>query len=424
MKVLLISSNRDESYMRTWPLGLACVAAATRRAGHHVSLLDLMSAEDPLDALKDAVETLRPEAVAFSVRNIDDQHMGHATFFLDEVKGLIAYCKKLTQAPIVLGGPGYSMYPMSSLEYLGADMGIQGEGEAAFLALVGRLETGADLTGVPGLYLPRRGLMGERKFESDLDEFPLPGTDVFQDSISTSAEFWFPVQTRRGCAMRCSYCSTATIEGCRLRKRSPQRVVQWLAEWVEIGCRRFYFVDNTFNLPPSYAKALCSEMIAADPGIRWRCILYPIRIDEALVQSMAAAGCEEVSVGFESGSELMLHGMRKRFKPNDVRETSNLLKVHGIRRMGFLLLGGPGETRESCLESLAFAESLDLESVKLTVGIRIYPDTVLAKTAVEEKIIDPSDDLLRPRFYIAPDLREWLPETAKEWSTTHPNWMM
>ncbi len=409
--------------MRTWPLGLACVAAATRWAGHNVSVLDLMNGENPLSALRQAIDELHPDVVGISVRNIDDQHMEQPRFFLDEVKGVIAYCKKLTRAPFVLGGPGYSMYPVSSLEYLGADMGIQGEGETAFPALLDRIERGVDLTGVPGLYLPRLGLRGERKFKKDLDELPLPGTDVFRDSVSTTEQFWFPVQTRRGCAMRCSYCSTATVEGCLLRKRSPRAVVQWLRAWVKIGSRRFYFVDNTFNLPRSYARALCSELIAADLGITWRCILYPVRIDEALVKSMAEAGCEEVSVGFESGSELILHGMRKRFKPEDVRKTCKLLKTHGIHRMGFLLLGGPGETKDSCLESLAFADSLDLDSVKLTVGIRIYPDTELAKTAVEERIVDPSDDLLLPRFYIAPSLKDWLLETVREWSATRPNWL-
>ena len=424
MNVLLVSSNRDESYMRTWPLGLACVAAATTRAGHRVSVLDLVNLEDPLFALKKGIDRFRPDVVAFSVRNIDDQNMEEPRFFLHEVKGIVTYCKNLTRAPVVLGGPGYSMYPVSSLEYLGADMGIQGEGETAFPALLDRMERGSELTGVPGLYLPGLGLVGERRFEQDLDQLPLPGTDVFKDSIEMNEEFWFPVQTRRGCPMRCSYCSTASIEGCLFRKRSPRRVVQWLAEWVKIGCRRICFVDNTFNVPPSYAKALCSELIAADLGITWRCILYPVRIDEELARSMGAAGCEEASVGFESGSELILHGMRKRFNPDDVRETCNLLKTHGIRCMGFLLLGGPGETRETCLKSLTFADSLDLDTMKLTVGIRIYPDTELAGIAIAEGIIDPSDDLLLPRFYIAPDLKEWLPRTVKEWAATRPNWMI
>ena len=186
-----------------------------------------------------------------------------------------------------------------------------------------------------------------------------------------------PVQTRRGCPMRCSYCSTGAIEGRALRKRSPEKVTAWLTKLAGLGLRHYYFVDNTFNLPPSYAKALCAEIIRTELDIVWRAIVYPVRIDDELVRIMSEAGCKEVSVGFESGSELILHGMNKRFRPEDVRSASETIGKHGIRRTGFLMLGGPGETRESALESLTFADSLGLELMKVTVGIRIYPYTEL-----------------------------------------------
>ena len=76
--------------------------------------------------------------------------------------------------------------------------------------------------------------------------------------------------------------------------------------------------------------------------------------------------------------------------------------------MGFLLLGGPGETRESVEESLAFARSLRLDDLRITVGIRIYPGTPLAKRAVAEGMIASEDDLLRPSFYLAPGLEPWI----------------
>jgi len=95
-----------------------------------------------------------------------------------------------------------------------------------------------------------------------------------------------------------------------------------------------------------------------------------------------------------------------------------------IRRMGFLLLGGPGETRKSVEESLAFADSLKLESMKVTVGVRIYPYTALAKTAIEDGVISSGDDLLFPEFYLASGLENWLPPILKNWSATHPHWLI
>jgi radical SAM superfamily enzyme YgiQ (UPF0313 family) len=102
--------------------------------------------------------------------------------------------------------------------------------------------------------------------------------------------------------------------------------------------------------------------------------------------------------------------MNKRYTPDDVRDACALLARYGIRRMGFLMFGGPGETRESVEESLAFAESLHLDSLRTTIGIRIYPHTELARRAVADGVIAADDDLLEPKFYLAPGLEPWIHE--------------
>jgi radical SAM superfamily enzyme YgiQ (UPF0313 family) len=302
-------------------------------------------------------------------------------------------------------------------------MGIQGEGEQAFPMLLEKIRQGTSLSGVPGLYLKGRGLVHERVFAGNLDELPLPDPRLCARSLSHEQEIWLPVQTRRGCPMSCSYCSTATIEGRSVRKRSPALVVENIARHVEAGFEKFYFVDNTFNLLLPYARDLCLAIIGSGLKISWRCILYPGRIDGGLIDLMAEAGCTEVSLGFESGCERILKGMNKKYKPHDIRLASDMLRDAGIGRMGFLLLGGPGETRESVSESLAFAGSLQLDALKITAGIRIYPGTALAKIAREEGVISPDDDLLFPRFYMANGLGGWLQETVKAWTADKPHWM-
>ena len=142
------------------------------------------------------------------------------------------------------------------------------------------------------------------------------------------------------------------------------------------------------------------------------------------MRAMARAGCRDVSLGFESGFQPILDAMHKRFSLDDVRGTARLLADHGIGRMGFLLLGGPGETRETAVQSLAFADSLELETVKLTVGLRIYPDTALARTAVRDGVIAPDTDLLQPHFYISPGLEDRLRETVRTWMADRPHWLL
>jgi len=424
LKILLISANTERINMPTLPLGIGCVAEATRQAGHKIRLLDLMAIEDPEPAIKEAIRSFSPEVIGISIRNIDDQRMDGTRLLLDHVKGVLSDCRSLSNASIVLGGAGYSIFPERALEYLGADMGIQGEGEGAFVTLVDRLQNNSPLSGTPGLYLQEQGLQGERVYVQDLDEFPLPAPDLWEQSYAEDPEFWMPVQTRRGCSMDCSYCSTTTIEGRRLRKRSPEVVVQWMKSHFERGFHRFYFTDNTFNLPPSYAGEICQQILSNELAISWRCIIYPVKIEEKFVRSMSRAGCREVALGFESGSEQMLGSLNKRFRPEDVRHTSDLLKKYEIRRTGFLLFGGPGETKETVEESFGFADSLGLEMLKITVGIRIYPDTALARTALEGGIIESGDDLLFPKFYIQKGLEDWLRGTVEDWLAKRPNWFM
>jgi radical SAM superfamily enzyme YgiQ (UPF0313 family) len=422
MRVLLISTNTEEIHMPTWPVGLACVGAAAREAGHEVEMLDLMRMSDWSGPVAKSVSRFSPQAIGMSVRNIDDQNLENPIFLLERVRDVVSQCKRLSNAPIVLGGAGFSIFPMSVLEYLKADMGIQGEGEGAFLKLLEAMEKPGDFSSVPGLWLRPEGLQTSPRFESNLDRFPLPEVQTFAPPAANRDQFLLPVQTRRGCPMNCAYCSTASIEGTAWRHRSASRVVDWLSKWAAEGFRKFYFVDNTFNLPEFYALDLCSHMAEANLGAAWQCILYPHKLNKSLVQVMAKAGCSEVALGFESGCEDILRALNKRFRSDDVRRAALVLGDHGIRRMGFLLLGGPGETRATVEQSLAFADSLNLEAVKITVGIRIYPHTRLAKLAVEEGVISPEDDLLFPRFYLARGLEEWVFETVESWMSQRPHW--
>ncbi|MBW2061942.1 MAG: radical SAM protein [Deltaproteobacteria bacterium] len=424
MKVLLVSADTEQTGMPVLPLGLACVAAAAQRAGHDVNLKTLMAEQDSLTALKEIIEAFEPEAIGISVRNIDDQTMENPKFLLDSIKEIVTRCQGLSHAPIILGGAGYSIYPQSALDYLKADMGIQGEGEIAFITLLERLHRKADLSGIPGLYLPEGGLQGKVRLLRSLDDclLPLPEDPPWIPSTLKDQRTWIPVQTRRGCSMDCNYCSTAIIEGRMTRRRSPERVVELMRRYVEAGFKRFAFVDNIFNLPTSYAKALCDQIIAAGISVSWTCIVYPWKMDEELVEKMARAGCRGISLGSESGSSKILKIMNKKFQPEDVRQISGWFKKYSIQQMGFLLLGGPGENKKTVKESLEFTDSLDLESVKITIGIRIYPYTALARIAVRDNIIEPNDDLLFPRFYMTGGLEEWLRKTVSDWTAERPHW--
>ena len=175
MRALLISANTEQLQMPVLPMGLACVAAAAEHAGHEVKLLNLMTKDDFQELkLENSFLGFQPEIVGVSVRNIDDQNMNSPKFLLEAVKNVVTACRRYTSAPIVLGGAGYSMYPQSALAYLGADMGIKGEGESAFVMLLDRLSRKEDLGGVPNLVLAGSGLENKTEVLKKLDDSCCP----------------------------------------------------------------------------------------------------------------------------------------------------------------------------------------------------------------------------------------------------------
>lgn len=422
MRVLLIAANTETVNMPVLPLGMAAVAAATLKQGHDVLSLNLLGTDDIQASLEKAIQDIKPEAIGISVRNIDDQSMESPRFLLGAAKQLVDHCRQMCVAPVILGGAGYSIFPQSTLEYTGADFGLQGEGEEMFPLMLDFLNAGRNPASIPGVYI--RGL--ERKnlpcFSSDLGGFSLPEPDGhldFPDALEKK-QMWLPYQTRRGCPMQCSYCSTPAIEGTTIRTHNARLIVENISRFADKGIQQFYFVDNIFNIPESYTEKLCDALIDADLQITWRCIIYPKKLSGNLAEKMAKAGCTDVSLGFESASAAVLGQLNKKYSPNDVRATSRMLNDCGIRQMGFLLLGGPGETRETVLKTLDFSDTLPLDSLKLTIGLRIYPDTPLAGAALDEGFITASDNLLIPRFYLRPELAEWLPGYIAKWVEDRP----
>jgi radical SAM superfamily enzyme YgiQ (UPF0313 family) len=421
MKVLLISANTERLNMPTMPLGLACVASAARRAGHDCSFLDLLQEASPGDAVQARILGFCPELIGVSVRNIDDQNMQNPRFLLEQTRTVTETCRIASSAPIVLGGAGYSLFPDAVLAYLRADYGVAGDGEEVFPVLLDCLVRQADPRTIPGVHVAGIPQASGPTFAAALDALPAPDESLWAALDPSAPDLWVPVQSRRGCPNNCSYCATSRIQGRRIRSQSPRATVARIARLAARGFRQFYFVDNSFNIPEPHALELCDHLRALQPKVRWRCILYPHRVEDKLVRAMADAGCFEAALGFESASTRVLTAMHKRFGAEDVRQISQLLATHGIRRVGFLLFGGPGETRDSVEESLTFAQSLDLDQLRVTVGIRIYPATPLAQRAVAEGRIAPDDDLLRPRFYLAPGLEPWIYERVTPGLLTLPH---
>lgn len=416
MKVLLVSENRCMENLVPFPLGIAYVVAAAEQAGHEVMGLDLMFPEDPLREIALRIREFQPDCVGLSVRNIDNQDMHAGEFYLPHVREVFSAIKSETASPVVLGGAGFTIYPLECLDYLDAETGIVGEGEAPFLKFLECLAAGRDPRDLPGVAVRRNGM---RKVNpaapyADLNHLPPPDRTAFDVGRynwvpGNTPAFVANLQSRRGCHMRCIYCPNPLLEGRAIRLRDPVSVadeMQSLEE--EHGIGFVIFTDSLFNYPGDYCGALCREIAGRDLSLRWACSFTPVNPDPGLLESMREAGCTILSIGNESGSEDMLTALRKGFSKDDIVRSVGEAQRIGFKLTCFLLLGGPGETRKSVEESVEFLSELGADMVTVTVGIRIYPGCELHEISLKEGVVSPGQNLLYPTFYLAPEVAPWL----------------
>lgn len=418
MKVLLISLNRETEPFTAAPLGLALVGAALQQAGHEVAALDLLFSEDVSRDLEGAITGFRPRLIGLSIRNIESS----TEFLPPSYKEVVGRIKGLSDAPIVAGGPGFSIMPRAMLEYLGIGMGIVGEGEAAAVGLVRALEAGRDPLTVPGVCTTGEGgfTLSPLKPVEDLRGLARPAWGL----LPVSRYDMVGVQSKRGCSFGCIYCTYPGLEGRRMRLKPPAAMADELHAAVGSGIRGpFYFVDNVFNNPKGHAEGVCRALIEKGVKASWGCLASPAGLDGSLIVTMREAGCESVEIGADSLSGSMLRRLGKNFRVDDVKNAVREVKDAGMMSMVFLILGGPGEDADTLSETFDALESLSPDKVFAVAGIRIYPGTPLAALAVEEGVIRPDDSLLQPAFYLSGGIGEDLCSRAEAFFKGRPEWI-
>lgn len=430
MKVLLISENRCRDNLIPFPLGIACVASAAAQAGHEISCLDLMFSQDPAADTAERVRSFGPDCVGLSLRNIDNQDKYAGEFYPPAAKEVADAIRYETDAPVVLGGAGFTIFPIECLDFMDLEMGIVGEGESSFVELLGRLEGRAAVDDMPGLALRRGGAghvnpPGPHAWPS---LFPPPERKLFDVTLydwkpGSSPPFVANLQSRRGCHMRCIYCSSPTVEGRLIRVRGAGAVAEELASLQrDFGIGTAAFVDSLFNYPAEYTRELCREIMAREISLRWLANLNPLYCDPDTMELMRKAGCVGLSIGNESGSEDILVSLKKGFSREQVIAAVKGAQDLGFRINCFLLLGGPGESERTVKESVELMEELAPDMVSVTVGIRIYPGCELYDIALREGVIEPGQNLLFPVFYVSPETEPWLYPYMREICDAHAGW--
>jgi radical SAM superfamily enzyme YgiQ (UPF0313 family) len=412
----LINSNRMMPPIA--PLGMDYVGGALRRAGIEVDLLDLCLADDAEDAVRRYFAAHQPELVGVSFRNIDDCFWPSGAWFVPDLRRLVAAVHGLSDAPIVLGGVGYSILAPELLQASGADFGIRGDGEGAIVALRGELRGARRWDRVGGLLWQEAGAMCANA-PAWPDRLAVPAhRDIVDNATYFRLGGQIGVETKRGCNRRCTYCVDPLAKGPAARLRPPVEVVDEMESLLRRGIDVFHLCDAEFNVPPAHARNVCDELIRRGLGsrCRWYAYLAVVPFDAESARRMARAGCAGIDFTSDSASPAMLSVYGQPHRQEDLRAAIGHARRHGIAVMCDLLLGGPGETVETVTESIRFFQHAGADCVGTALGLRLYPGTRIAATVAAEgplennpslrRHYDGPVDLLRPTFYISALLGE------------------
>ncbi len=410
----LINTNRMMPPIA--PIGLDYLAGAVRAEGHRVDLLDLCLVDDPDAELANHFSTHQPDLVGLSLRNVDDCFLAGSAWFVPDLRQSVQRIRTLTDAPIVIGGVGYSIFPRQIAEYCGADFGICGDGERALVELLGELRGKRRFDGVDGLVWRENGSV----HVNPPALAPPPTTARPRDAVDNRTYFrlggQIGLETTRGCNRHCIYCPEPLVKGSVCRSGDPALVADEVESLLNQGIDTLHLCDSEFNVPAPHARAVCEEFIRRGLGdrVRWYAYLTVVPFDESLARDMRRAGCMGINFTGDSGSLAMLSSYGQPHTPDDLAKTVRLCRENGITVMLDLLLGGPGETAETAAESIQFVKQTEPDCVGAGFGVRLYPNTRVVEILAAEGPLEDNPgvrrrydgpiDLLRPTFYVSPGL--------------------
>ncbi|MFJ1705019.1 tryptophan 2-C-methyltransferase [Kitasatospora sp. NPDC088346] len=422
--VLLVNPNKVHPPIA--PYALDVLTTSLEAAGFEVEVLDLtFHREDWKSCLAEYFAVRSPMLIGVTVRNTDTVYAFEQRPFVGEHKEIITEIKRLTDAPIVAGGIGFSTMPFALVDYFGIPYGVKGPGERIICDLADALVTGRDPATVAGLIrntpqgvfrVPpavlavRHGVpaapAAAGQFEPRVWQVDTAATYVRRSGAPYRVDNLLYYQrgglggilTKNGCTYRCSHCVEPDAKGVRSGRREVASVVDEMQSLAAQGILDQHTTDSEFNLAISHAKNLLREIVRrrhADPanplnGLRLWVYCQPSPFDEEFADLLAAAGCRGVNVGSDHLRKDMLEGWKVTARGTtyyEFADTERLVRLcheRGMLTMVEALFGMPGETPESMRDCVEAFMALDATVTGFSLGLRLFPYTPMGIAIAEQ----------------------------------------
>jgi radical SAM superfamily enzyme YgiQ (UPF0313 family) len=412
-KVLLVNANLIKPPVT--PIGLDYIGSALDKNGFEVELLDLNFSNNIKEDLKRKLTESSFLALGVTIRNTDDCYYLSQDSFLPEIKEIVEAIKEYSDVPIIIGGGGFAVMPLEITEYLDADLGIAGDGEFILPGLLKNIgERITDSDAVRDIKRITNEAASGRviKFQSNsLEDYPLSDRDLVDNERYFREGGMGSIETKRGCSGKCIYCADPLIKGSKIRTRPLKKVIEELKNLINKNINYIHFCDSELNIPSDYASRLLDQIVEDGLGekIRWYSYMSPINFNENFAKLLKRSGCAGINFGVDSAHSTILKNLGRDHNLDDLKNISEICAKYKIRFMFDLLLGGPGENRETIKYTIDSVKKLNPTCVGLSYGIRVYPGTALSnmikKNISMEKDLygneDGSKNFLEPVFYIS-----------------------
>jgi p-methyltransferase len=273
------------------------------------------------------------------------------TFFYDNssLQELISMIR--TRSPgscIILGGP--SLLQFSELIKLG-DISVLYDGDEVIVKIMDRLKRGKKgLKDIPGIYIKENDTIhftGERP-PIEMNKIPFPDWEL----MPKSRELVYPIETQRGCPYSCKYCTypVYSLKGGKYRLKDNQKVIDEIKRNFEkYGIYRYRICDSNFTTPTKRALKLSEMIVKENLNIEWSCYGRVDNMGNELAVAMKEAGCKVIFIGIESGSDMILRNMNKKFSRKQIYSGIKSIKRAGISITGSFIVGFPGETEQTVM---------------------------------------------------------------------------
>ena len=362
MKILLISPHLSpvdfEHHGRLeFPRSLVVLATALRAGGHDPTVLDTPALDLWAPQLPAMLRAWRPDLVGLPVHGspaipIVARHIERINEALPGVPVVVGGL-----VPTILGTALFATLPTP-------DFLVLNDGEEPLTELADALSCGADPRKIPGLISRIDGELVEgprRELARDLGGSELPAYDLVPMARyrEEGAPIW--LETKRGCPYRCRFCSVnAPSSYGVVRYRDPERCVDEIAHVVErYDITRFAIADDTFNLKPRYARRFCEEILRRGLRIDWNIDTRADCLDAEMLALMSRAGCRNVMMGVEVGSDEGLLSIEKGVSRERLVEAFHMVRAAGMRPTALLITGLPGVGHVDFAATARFVQEAD-----------------------------------------------------------------